>query len=195
MLGQILHRRRTSEDTGEAVDGRVHVEIALLQAARHAHPPGRVSVVPAQFPLSGARRVGAKGDAEGRVETLDRLEDADRGHLHQVVEWFTTMRELTGHHLGQPSVGLDDLVAGAPVPRDPEAGQELVDVGGVVAARVTVRCATPFTRPPFTWPSTATIAAPYPSDSAVKRTAAAAGVGAAVADGTVSAPSRRGICF
>jgi hypothetical protein len=27
---------------------------------------------------------------------------------------------------------LDDLVAGVPIPRDPEAGEELVDVGGVV---------------------------------------------------------------
>jgi hypothetical protein len=63
--------------------------------------------------LTGDRRTGegTEGDAEGGIESLDRLEHAEASDLKQVVDGLATSSESQRLSPGEIEVRLDQLVA------------------------------------------------------------------------------------
>src|SRR5205085_11889921 len=59
------------------------------------------------------RRGGVRRELEASlgVEAVDRLEQADRRHLDEVVERLAAAAEAPGQVLGQPEMGADELFA------------------------------------------------------------------------------------
>ena len=49
--------------------------------------------------------------------------------MYQVLERFPAMAELARAHVGEPPVGLDELVAGGPVAGGAVADEQLVELG------------------------------------------------------------------
>lgn len=70
------------------------------------------------------------------IEPLDRLDQAEGGHLHEVVEGDAAVLEPAGEVGGQPEVGGHQLVPDRRVPRPP-VGHEPLEGGG--AARIVAR--------------------------------------------------------
>ena len=63
--------------------------------------------------------VGIANDGErglaGGVETVDRLQQAQRGHLHEVVDRFTAALVATGELASERKEAVHELLAGAGV--------------------------------------------------------------------------------
>ena len=85
----------------------------MRRGARTAQPLSRKWRL--SSPTMVWRGVGRELEAALGVEAVDRLEQADRRHLHEVVERLAPVGEAPGQVLGQAEVGLDQLVAEAGV--------------------------------------------------------------------------------
>ena len=68
----------------------------------------------------------------GEVETLDRFQQADQGHLVEVVDVLAPLDEPVGQRPGQALVGGNDEIKGGLVARVVVGGQGLVDFGAPV---------------------------------------------------------------
>jgi hypothetical protein len=75
------------------------------------HGPARVSEVALQLAEDGRHGVGREGRAAGRVEAVDRLHEADRGDLHEVVERLVGPLVAACQLARQGQEALDQLLA------------------------------------------------------------------------------------
>src|SRR5207248_7363688 len=99
------------EILGQRVEHRTQAEVQLLHPAGHAHRPSLVAEMALQLPHDRGRRVRRELEAALRVETVDRFEQAHRGHLYEVVEGLPAVHEASGEVLGESQVGLYEVVA------------------------------------------------------------------------------------
>ena len=78
--------RVAPEVVGQPVAVALHPLRALLQAARGPYRPGEIAQIAFQLTVDRRHREGGECDSAFRVEALDRLEQADRGDLLEVVQ-------------------------------------------------------------------------------------------------------------
>ena len=88
----------------------------LLQAARDAHRPALVAEVALDLPEDVRRGVGRELDVPVHVEAVYGFDQADRGHLDQVVDGLAAARELAGQELRERELLLDHPLAGVSSP-------------------------------------------------------------------------------
>src|SRR5207249_10366145 len=98
---------------------RTQLEVQLLETPGDAHGLTRVAAVALELARDGGGGVGREFDLAVRVESVDRLDQADGGHLDQVVHRLPASGEPAGQVFDQPEVALDQpgtdlLVAGGP---------------------------------------------------------------------------------
>jgi hypothetical protein len=103
-------------------------EVQLLEPPRDPYSPSLVSEVALQLPDDRGGRVGREFDLPPRVEPVDRLHQADRGHLDEIVERLAASREAAGEVFDQPEVRLDELLTDGRVVRTPEPPELVLDV-------------------------------------------------------------------
>ena len=137
-VGDLADRRRPPELLGQLAHHRAEPEVQLLDPPGNPDRPPLVAEVALQ--LAHDRRGGVGGELEAPlgVEPVDRLEQAEGGHLHEVVEGLAPVGEPAGEVLGQAHVGGDQLVAQGTVARLGvllELGAELVPLLGVEGHR------------------------------------------------------------
>ena len=110
-LGDLARRRRAAELARHLVRHAVDPHRHLLQVARHAHRPALVAEVALE--LAEDRRDGERrerGLARG-VEAVDRLQQAERGDLDQVVELLAAALVAARELARQRQEALDELLA------------------------------------------------------------------------------------
>lgn len=83
----------------------------LLQPARHPHRPALVPEVPLDLAHDGRGGIGGELHPALVVEPVHRLDQADGGHLGQVVQRLTAVAEPPGQVLDQRDVHPDQPVA------------------------------------------------------------------------------------
>ena len=83
---ELRDRRRALELDGELLDQPRELDVQLLEPARDAHRPAAVAEVPLDLTDDVRRRVSRQLHPALDVEPVDRLDQADRADLDQVVE-------------------------------------------------------------------------------------------------------------
>ena len=111
LAGDVRDRRSSALLGRHPVDRGVHPHAQLLQRARHVHGPRAVAVVPLDLADDRRRGVRRELDVARGVEAVDRLQKADPGHLHEVVERLAAVGVARRQRPHQPAVALDQGVA------------------------------------------------------------------------------------
>ena len=101
-------RRRSSDSSPTA---RSTLQRELLQVARHADRPGAVAEVALDLAEDRRDRVGGERDLALGVEAVDRLDQADRRDLEEVVERLARALVAAGELARQRQEALDELLA------------------------------------------------------------------------------------
>ncbi|GAA3045604.1 hypothetical protein GCM10020000_26670 [Streptomyces olivoverticillatus] len=96
---------------GELGGGGGQCQPQLLEPARHAHGPALVAEVPFDLADDRGRGVGGELHAAVRVEPVHRLDQADGGHLGQVVERLAAVAEPPRQVLHQRQVHPHQVIA------------------------------------------------------------------------------------
>ena len=86
MLGEVRRGRRVAERRAEALGGREQLEPRLGRLARRAHGPGVVAQPAAHLADHGRHGVADEVGAEAGIEALERLRQAQRGGLLEVLD-------------------------------------------------------------------------------------------------------------
>jgi len=86
VLGDLRRRRIPAELLGQRLGRIVDPHGQLLEATGQAHVPDVVAKVATQLAQDRRHRVGRERPAAGRVEPVDRLDQADACDLNEVVE-------------------------------------------------------------------------------------------------------------
>jgi len=79
-------RRRPAELGRQLVEDAGEPKAELLEASGHVHRPRLVAEVPADLPDDGRHRIAREVDAAIDVEPVDRLDEADRSDLNEILE-------------------------------------------------------------------------------------------------------------
>ena len=116
LLRDLLDGRRALQLLRELVRHLVHLGGQLLQAPRHAHGPALVAEVALDLAHDGRRGERRELEPTRQVEPVDGLDEADRAHLHEVVEGLAPVLELGGQEAHEVEVAHDELLAGLLVP-------------------------------------------------------------------------------
>src|SRR5207248_3043911 len=91
-LGELGDRRRTAELDGQLLDQPRDLDVQLLQSAGHANRPALVAEMTLDLADDVRSRVGGQLDAAVEVEPVDRLDQADRADLDEIVELLAPVR-------------------------------------------------------------------------------------------------------
>ena len=110
-LGDLGRGGRAAELAAHLVADAVDLDRELLEVARHAHRPALVAEVALE--LAQDRRHGERGERglALRVEAVDRLQQAERGDLHEVVERLAAALVAPGELAGERQEALDQRIA------------------------------------------------------------------------------------
>src|SRR5207248_8411327 len=95
-LGELRDRRGATELDRQLLDQLRQPHVQLLEAAWHAHGPAAVAEMSLDLADDVRRGVGGQLDAAREVEAVDRLDQADRADLHQVVELLAAVGVASG---------------------------------------------------------------------------------------------------
>src|SRR6185437_609510 len=108
----LLGRGRAAERARQALDGLVDLQHALLHAAGHVERPAGVAEVALQLTEDRRHGVARKARTVLRLEAVDRLDEADRGNLHEVVERLAGALVAPREPAGKRQEALDELLSG-----------------------------------------------------------------------------------
>ena len=86
-LGHRRDGRRTPQLLRELPDEVTELQVQLLQTAGDPDRPALVAEVALQLADDGRCGVGGELDLTVRVEPVDRLHQADRSDLHEILNW------------------------------------------------------------------------------------------------------------
>ena len=111
--GQLTRAGRPSEPRGELLADPREACAGLLQPPRQADGVGPVAEVPLHLPGNGRHREGGELVAELQVEALDRVQEADRAGLSQVIVLGTAPFVPMRQSLDKRHVELDQAFPGA----------------------------------------------------------------------------------
>ena len=110
-LRKLGDRRRAPELHGQRFDEARELHVQFLEPARHAHRPALVAEVALDLADDVRRRVGRQLDAAVEVEAVDRLDQADRPDLDEILELLAAIGVAAGERAHQRHVLLDQLLA------------------------------------------------------------------------------------
>ena len=130
-LGELGDGWRAAELGGEVVDEARDAQRELLHPPRHMDAPRAVAEVAADLADDRRHGIGGELDATLELEAVDRLDQADRAHLDEVVDGLAAARVAPCERVDERHHLLDQAVAGSAV-----AGRavrlEKIDVGSAV---------------------------------------------------------------
>jgi hypothetical protein len=106
-----MHRRGPPQLLRQLRDGLAHLQACLLEPAGNPQRPALVPKVPLQLTDDGRRGVRGELHLSRQVESIDRLDQRDHGHLFEVLLRLTSSREAAGQILGERTVKQNELVA------------------------------------------------------------------------------------
>ena len=129
LRGQLGGRRRPSEVGRQLVADATDADGELLQVARDPHRPAPVPEV--ALDLADDRRHGERRERglARRVEAIDRLDQAERRHLDQVLERLAAVPVPTRQRMGERQEPHDELIPRGPVPFAVVAHEKTPHVG------------------------------------------------------------------
>src|SRR6266536_1240858 len=111
VVGEVRHRGRAAQLLGQGGGGLVDVQLQFLQPPGDADVPGPVPEVALDLPDDGGYGISGEVVAVLGIEPVDRLYQAQRGDLGQVIQRLAAAVEALGQVLGQRMPGLDGLFA------------------------------------------------------------------------------------
>ena len=124
-LRDLLGRGRAAELARHVLDAVVDLHHALLHPARDVHGPAVVAEVALELAEHGRHRVGRERGLARGIEAIDRLDQAERRDLDEVVERLVGAPVPARHSARQRQQPLDELFAcgliTVPVVADEEA--------------------------------------------------------------------------
>ena len=106
----LVDRGAARELVGELVGRLVHLGGELLKATRHAHRPALVTEVALDLAHDRGRGIGGELEPSAGIEAVDRLDEADRAHLDEVVERLSPVLELGCEEAHEVEMAHDELV-------------------------------------------------------------------------------------
>lgn len=121
---------------GELRRGRRESQAQFLQTPRHPHRPALVTEVALDLAHDRGSRVGRELHPAVRVETVDRLDQADGGDLGEVVQRLAAVAEAAREVLDERQVHADQLVAQLRVLRAAVLQRAQLDEQGACPAAV-----------------------------------------------------------
>ena len=110
-LRDLRRRRRAAELARHLVGHAVDLDRQLLEVARHPHRPALVAEVALDLAEDRGNRERRERRLARRVEAVDRLEQAERGDLDEVVERLPAALVAAGELARQRQEALDELLA------------------------------------------------------------------------------------
>ena len=137
---QLGDRRRAVQLAREVGDLAVDLQGELLEVARHADRPRLVAEVALELAEDRRDRAAQDRHLALRIESVDRLDQADRGDLDQVVERLLGALIAPRQLAGQRQEALDQLVAGAGLAVAQVADEELAILPSTGAGLVVHEC-------------------------------------------------------
>src|SRR5438270_571335 len=133
LLVRGVDRLRDLGDGGRAVQierelghGAIDAERELLQVAGDSHGPRAVTEVTLELAEDGGNRVAREHHLALRVEAIDCLQEAERGHLHEVVEGLVRALIAASQLAREGKEAFDQLLAGPLVAVAQQALEKLV---------------------------------------------------------------------
>jgi hypothetical protein len=128
-----------AELLGERLTCGVDLRPQLLQPARNPDVPTLVAEMAAQLTEDGGHGIPGEAAAPRGIEAVDRLDQADGGHLVQVLVGLAAALEPPGGVLGHRQMEPDQLLPGPGPPlRIGRAGELLEQLVGSVGVGVGV---------------------------------------------------------
>src|SRR2546430_5343335 len=109
-LGQLFDGRRVPELGAQAVEETGQADVELLDAPRNVDRPGLVAEVALDLTEDRRHRVRGQLDAAVRVEAVDRVDEADRADLDEVVEHLAAADVAKGERPDERHQILDQLI-------------------------------------------------------------------------------------
>jgi hypothetical protein len=116
LLGDLLDGRRSAERMTQHLDGAAEREIQLLAPPRNTERPRVVTEVASQLAQDRGHGECREQDTKRRVEAVGCLDQAELGHLNEIVKGLTTPSEASSTMNGDPAVVGHELVTKEPVP-------------------------------------------------------------------------------
>src|SRR6266480_3525102 len=107
--------RRSPEPRGEPLDRRAHLAVQLLERARHADGPALVPEVTLDLADDVRRGVRRERHLARELVAVDRLDQADRADLLDVVERLAAAGVAARQRANERQVALDERLARARV--------------------------------------------------------------------------------
>ena len=114
-LADLARARRAAELATHLLTHPVDLDRQLLEVARYAHRPALVTEVTLELAEDGGDGEGRERGLAGGIEALDRLQQAERRDLDQVVEGFAGPLVAAGELARERQEALDERLARAGV--------------------------------------------------------------------------------
>jgi len=108
-VGELADRRRAADLARQAVAGHREAGAQLLDVARDADHPAAIAEVALDLARDRRHRERGESHVAVEVEALDRLHQAERRNLLQVVERFSLVGVAPGKRAGERQRALDQL--------------------------------------------------------------------------------------
>jgi hypothetical protein len=104
---------------------RAHADARLLITPRYPDRAAAIAQVPLDLTEDVRDRERGEPDFPVGLEPIDRLDEADRAHLHEILETLAAVRIRTGDRHDQRYVRLDQAFSSGEVPLLPIRAQQL----------------------------------------------------------------------
>ena len=102
-----------------------YADACLLITPRYPDRAAAIAQVPLDLPEDVRDRERRKLDFPIGLETIDRLDEPDRAHLHEILETLAAVRIRAGNRHDQWDVRLDQAFSSGEVPLLPIRAQQL----------------------------------------------------------------------
>src|SRR5436190_8971636 len=102
----------------------------LLQRPRNPYRPATVAEMALQLAGDRYRREGRELDPTVRIESIDRIQQAEVGDLDEIVEGFSASREPSGEVTGERQEALDELLSSSGIGEPAEEFHGPIRVAG-----------------------------------------------------------------
>ena len=122
---QLRRGRVSAQVGGELATRRAHADARLLITPWYPDCAAAIAQVPLDLPEDVRDRERGELDFSVGLETIDRLDEADRPDLHEILETFAAVRIRAGDRHDQRDVRLDQAFSSGEVPLLPIRAQQL----------------------------------------------------------------------
>ncbi len=137
---QLRHGRWSTERIRQGRCRLVQLDCEFLEPPRHPDGPPFVPEMSLQFADDRGGCVRGEPDLSGGVESVDRVQESDRRHLHEVVDALSPPGEPSCEIVGEWSEPLHQSIPGFEVGQTREPRHDLLVVASERSARWIVTC-------------------------------------------------------